>query len=303
MLPKQKEVEIPLLEVLAELGGEGEPKKIYPLVTRQFPGLTKEDLTETVKSGPNRWINIIQWVRNTLINKGELDGSFHGIWKITEKGRRRLGESDVTASPEESDSYANRQELFRHRIRESSTVVSSIKENITTQEQILLPKELLELYEEYERKFCEGLLKNLQSLNPYNFEHFAKKLLMAYGFEKMEVTQVSRDGGIDGFGKLKVGLTYLDVAFQCKKWQGNIGRPEIQKFRGACGGDYQQGIFLTTSDFSAEAREESNRKSVVPIILINGEAIVNLMIEKGFGVERISLYKYIMKSEDYTSER
>ena len=60
MLPKQREVEAPLLEVLVELGGQGEPKEIYPLVTKKFPQLREEDLVETIISGGNKWNNRIQ---------------------------------------------------------------------------------------------------------------------------------------------------------------------------------------------------------------------------------------------------
>ncbi len=60
MLPTQKKMEIPLLEVLVELGGEGRPKNLYPLVTEKFPQLHEEDLVETLPSGTNKWTNRIQ---------------------------------------------------------------------------------------------------------------------------------------------------------------------------------------------------------------------------------------------------
>lgn len=42
MLPKQQEIEVPLLEVLVDLGGQGQPKDIYPLVTQKFPQIREE---------------------------------------------------------------------------------------------------------------------------------------------------------------------------------------------------------------------------------------------------------------------
>ena len=78
MLPKQKDVDVPLLEVLVELGGQGKPKEIYPLVTKKFPDITEEDLRETISSGGNRWKNRIQWVRQRLIVKGEMHGPSQG---------------------------------------------------------------------------------------------------------------------------------------------------------------------------------------------------------------------------------
>ena len=67
MLPKQKEVEVPLLEVLIELGGQGRPREVYPLVTRRFPEIREEDLLERTPSGINRWTNRIQWARQNLV--------------------------------------------------------------------------------------------------------------------------------------------------------------------------------------------------------------------------------------------
>lgn len=139
----------------------------------------------------------------------------------------------------------------------------------------------------------ERILRDLKKLPPATFERFAKRLLEVYGFERMKVTSVTKDGGIDGYGQLKVGLAFMNVAFQCKRWtQSNVGRPEIDKFRGAIQGGYEQGIFFTTAGFAQGAKDVSIRAGAVPVILIDGPSIVELMIEKGFGVEQESLPVY-----------
>ena len=73
---------------------------------------------------------------------------------------------------------------------------------------------------------------------------------MAYGFVDVTVTSVTKDGGIDGHGRLTLGLATMGAAFQCKRWQGNVGRPEVDKFRGAIQGEFEQGVFFATSDFT-----------------------------------------------------
>lgn len=93
----------------------------------------------------------------------------------------------------------------------------------------------------------------------------------------------------------------MNVAFQCKRWQANVPRPEVDKFRGAIQGEYEQGIFFATSDFSAGAREASIKKGAAPIILLNGESILDLMIEKGLGVARTPLYLFEERPEDLVS--
>jgi restriction system protein len=102
----------------------------------------------------------------------------------------------------------------------------------------------------------------------------------------VRVTGKVGDGGIDGHGKLRVGLATMDVAFQCKRWQGQVGRPVIDQFRGAIQGKFEQGVLFTPSDFSEPARGASLQKGAVLIVLINGDAIVQLMIDKDIGVKR-----------------
>lgn len=131
-------------------------------------------------------------------------------------------------------------------------------------------------------------------MNPYDFELFCKNLLEKYGFHNLVVTQKSRDGGIDGHGRLKIGLAYMNVAFQCKRWGSNkISRKEIDAFRGAVQGEYEQGLFFTTSSFSKEAEESSIKRGAVPIVLIDGDMIVDFMIDKHFGIEYEELPIYI----------
>src|SRR5262245_30366908 len=91
MMPKQSEIEIPLLKVIAGLeGGQGRPRDIYPLLEKWFPNLTKQHLEERLESGTPKWTNRVQWVRQALLTNGELASPQYGIWAITEKGRARL---------------------------------------------------------------------------------------------------------------------------------------------------------------------------------------------------------------------
>lgn len=166
-----------------------------------------------------------------------------------------------------------------------STSISSINSQIK------------DLYHSYHEALKFKILNGLKGLTPVAFEMFARNLLDVYGFHDLKVTQVSNDGGIDGYGKLKVGLAEMNIAFQCKKWNSNsIHRPEIDKFRGAIQGEFEQGIFFTTAGFASGAKEVSFKKGAVPIILIDGEGIVDLMIQKEFGVqkENLPVYSYAL---------
>ena len=100
--PKQSEIELPLLKTLQELGGKAEPKALYPKLAEMFPQLTEEDLSARMPSSPSifRWHNIVQWSRQKLVEKGEIDGSTRGVWKLTPRGRARATGATANSSEE-----------------------------------------------------------------------------------------------------------------------------------------------------------------------------------------------------------
>jgi restriction system protein len=263
MMPKQSEMEIPLLQCLVEMGGKAKPAEIYKRIPKFFPNLTEADLSEPLSSGGSKWTNRIQWVRQRLVSRGELANSERGVWAVTDKGRERL--NSASGRPVSAPGQSWRE------LRDFAQIEAINFE---------------ELAEDYAEAFKEKVIQKLLDLSPAQFERFAGVLLSAYGFVEVKVKGRAGDGGVDGNGKLRVGLANMDVAFQCKRWQGQVGRPEIDKFRGAIQGKYEQGIFFTTSDFSEQARDASIQKGAVTIVLVNGDAIVQLMIDKGIGVKR-----------------
>lgn len=279
MMPKNSEIQIPLLKCLEELGGRARPPEIYAHIKKFFPNLTEADIAEPLPSGGNKWTNRIQWVRQALVISGEMASPAHGVWSITERGRQRL--ANERSGPSVLGGAAEAPGTPVKAPPGPSVAGPSTSTNLE------------ELADEYFLAFKEKILQKLQDLVPSQFERFSGALLSAFGFNEIKITGKSHDGGLDGHGKLKVGLASMNVAFQCKRWQGRVGRPEIDEFRGAIQGEFEQGIFFTTSGFTSEAQETSIRKGAAPIVLLDGDAIVRLMVEKGLGVQRrpIEIYE------------
>ena len=174
------------------------------------------------------------------------------------------------------------------------TIQNKEKKSSRTEEDSDCLKQVRTLYNSYIKDFKSNILVQLKKMNAYDFEIFCMQLLKVYGFSNVSVTQKSRDGGIDGYGRLKVGLAHMKVAFQCKRWgNASVSRKEIDAFRGAIQGEYEQGLFFTTSSFTKEAMKFSIKQGAVPIILIDGSMIVDFMIEKQFGVEHDDLPIYL----------
>ena len=155
-------------------------------------------------------------------------------------------------------------------------------------------EELKSIHVKHEAAFKLSILQQLKEMEPETFEKFSRSLLETYGFTDVKVTQPSKDGGIDGYGKLEIGVNYLNVAFQCKRWKNkNVSRLEIDRFRGTSQGKYELGIIFTTSNFSREATNAMTQSGAVPIALIDGLALIDIMIEKRFGVDYETMPVYI----------
>lgn len=119
----------------------------------------------------------------------------------------------------------------------------------------------------------------LSAMDPAQFEAVVGQLLVALGFEEVVVTAKSGDGGIDVRGTLVVGdVIRTRMAVQVKRWKNNIQAPTVQQVRGSLG-THEQGLIITTGDFSAGAREEAQRPNAVPVALMHGTQLVNLLVE------------------------
>ncbi len=254
--PKQSEIELPLLKLLHELGGKAQPKELYPKIAELFPQLTEEDLTARLPSSPStfRWQNLVQWSRQKLVEKGEIDPSTRGIWKLTPRGRARATGAAANAT-----------------------------------EELLLANQatLKDLVYENEAEVKRRIISELQSLGATEFEQFCVSLLGPLGYQQLQVTNRGADRGIDGHGLFRQGVVSIRSAFQAKRWRQNpVSRPEIDKFRGAIQGEYDHGVFLTTGRFTSDAEAASIRRGAISLLLLDGEAIAESMIRNGIGVVR-----------------
>jgi restriction system protein len=147
------------------------------------------------------------------------------------------------------------------------------------------------------------LVAELRDLTPRAFEHFCKEFLAHLGYRNVEVTRESQDGGIDGHGDFRQGAISIRSAFQAKRWTDNpVGRPDIDRFRGAIPGEYDHGVFLTTSRFSKDAMGASFKKGAITILLLDGPAIADLLVERGLGVRKLPLYLFDIDEEFFDLE-
>lgn len=161
--------------------------------------------------------------------------------------------------------------------------------------------------EHTKREAVEKLaVHTIKTCSPAFFEQLVVDVLvrMGYGGTRKDAGKAvgkSGDGGIDGIIKedrLGLGAIYI----QAKRWDGTVGRPEVQKFAGALmGHGARKGVFITTSNFSKDAVEyvsNIDRK----IVLIDGETLATLMIDHNVGVSTVVSYEIKKVDLDYFSE-
>ncbi len=166
------------------------------------------------------------------------------------------------------------------------------------------PEELLEsIISEINDNLAREILDIVKNCSPVFFERLVVALLvkMGYGGTLADAARVigrSGDGGIDGIiDEDRLGLDAIYI--QAKRWEGIVGRPEIQKFVGALQGQRaHKGVFITTSDFTKEAQEYVKNISN-KVVLMNGFALARLMIENNVGVSVAVTYEVKKIDSDY----
>lgn len=140
----------------------------------------------------------------------------------------------------------------------------------------------------HNREIKKKLLAQVKELTPQQFEELVGQLLAEMGFECIEVTKYGGDGGIDVRGTLLINnVIRIKMAVQAKKWKNNIQSPIVQQVRGSLGA-HEQGLIITTSDFSPGAVKEANQSDKIPVGLMNGEQLVTLLMEYNIGVRRMT---------------
>jgi hypothetical protein len=143
--------------------------------------------------------------------------------------------------------------------------------------------------EEANRLTKEKLKTLLYKMPPIAFEQLIGNLLSEAGYEDVEVTARSNDGGIDVRARLTAGgIADVNAAIQVKRYKANIQAPVVRELRGSLDPD-EIGVVITTSDFSSGAKEESRKTGRTPIKLINGHDLVELLVQQSVGVVRRQL--------------
>lgn len=143
----------------------------------------------------------------------------------------------------------------------------------------LQKEEIKDLQQQFYEYFKDG----------YEFEEFLKEYLIKMGLDEVEVTQRSRDGGIDlkairkGVGDFsEVDITHYYIQAKRYALDNKIGVSPIRELKGTIPFGYK-GMLITTSDFVSGAEKVAIDDPSKPVVLINGNSLVTSCIDNEIG--------------------
>lgn len=255
----------PTLQALDDLGGSGSNEEIYNrvLLITQLP----TDVVDVMHNFTMTEIEYrLAWARTYLKNFGAIENSKHRVWSLTAKGAKMLKEKNIDAKEIS---------VFTTKKRGNTNIASED-----------------DLVKIESTNWREQITDILQHLDPYAFERLAQRLLRECGFSDVIVTKRSGDGGIDGTGKLRIqGIFSFNVAFQCKRYKGQVGAGAIRDFRGSLDTNIEKGVLITTGAFTKAAKEEASCPGKRLIDLMDGEELINKLAEYGIGLNEVKSYE------------
>ncbi len=260
----------PVVRALRELGGSGRIDEINDKVA-QLESFTDE---QQQFDGRNNGLEIpyrLSWARTFAKKRELLENVSRGVWALTKDGQE-VDKAEVERR-RVMDTRDNRK-----RTRTEAAAVSSVESGDGE------TVDVLDSDEGAEPTWQATALTALQAMAPDAFERLCQRLLRQAGFINVVVTGRTGDGGIDGVGTYRMSLVSFPVFFQCKRYIGSVGAPQVRDFRGAMIGRGEKGLLVTTGSFTSAARGEATRDGAPPLDLIDGEELVELLREHKLGI-------------------
>lgn len=264
--------------------------------------------SSSVKSGQIRIQNRAGWAMSSLVKARfiEKHPTEKYTYLITSKGLDYLNTHQGPITDQDLKNVEGYEEAWR-RASERKQEARQTQDDSSESNSDGTPEEVIDAaIDAVESNLQSELLEQLATVDPYRFEQVVIDLLFAMGYggsreEAAKVTKKSNDEGIDGIiNEDRLGLDVIYV--QAKRWQGNVGRKDIQSFVGALAGQQaNKGVFITTSDFSKSALGYANTVSQ-KVILINGARLADLMIEHDIGVAIVRTIALKRLDLDYFEE-
>lgn len=313
-IPDYETLMLPVLQLFAV--GKQNVAECLPNLREQFD-ISDEEAEEMLPSGRQTLLsNRAHWARTYLAKAGLLTSPKRNLHVITDLGRKVLAsnpdrlDNSVLSQFEEFTAWIDQSRAGdTEQPGEDSGAAKATPVDFTPIDERQTPEDAMEAASGLlDAALRDELLSLLHQMSPQRFEQVILDLLTAMGYGGGDAargltTKTTGDGGIDGI--IHEDALGLDAVYiQAKRYapDNRIGRPDIQRFIGSLTGEgATKGVFVTTSDFSKEAREYLYRVQH-RVVLINGQRLARLMIQHGVGVRVRQSYVIQSVDEDYFAD-
>lgn len=298
-VPDYETLMLPVLRLIAS--GAKNVADCLPSLKTEF-SISDEEARQLIPSGR---ITVLQsrahWARTYLAKAGLLQSPKRNFHVVTERGRQLLATDPQRIDNKLLDQFAG----FNEWRAAGPTSPRPAAEPATGDDSQTPEEAIASAHAILNAALRDELLGLLAEITPQQFERLILDLLAAMGYGGGDLanglmTKTTADGGIDGI--INEDALGLDAVYiQAKRYapDNKVSRPDIQRFVGSLTGEgATKGVFVTTSDFSREARDYLIRVQH-RIVLINGQMLARLMVEHGVGVRARSSYVIKGIDEDY----
>jgi restriction system protein len=301
-VPDFQSLMMPLLRI-AEDGQEHSLGEARDVLAAEFR-LSESDREEPLPSGRQpKFSNRVAWAKSYLQQAGLLLSPRRGHFQISDRGREVLRAAPARIDIKFLEQYPEFVE-FRTPKGDAAEIPAQAP---SAQPEPETPEEALDTaYLKLRIGLASELLSRVKAASPQLFERLVVELLlkMGYGGSRRDAGQAigrAGDEGIDGvISEDRLGLDVIYL--QAKRWEGTVGRPEIQRFVGALHGKRaKKGVFITTGTFSAEAAAYVDH--IDPkVVLIDGRRLAGLMMDFDLAVNTAATYTLKRLDSDYFDE-
>lgn len=268
----------------------------------RFLQLTPEEMQEKTNSKTPVYESRVGWAISWLNSISLVERVRRGVYRITSTGEEALAKytsrsefgdwvyQTAAAKKEVAEPEAN---TFNPAAPGDTSIIAK-----TNPEELIAIAEK-DLHENLASELMAAIMDIPGREGDTFFEQIVTDLLEKMGYGEGFVTPPSNDHGIDGIIKTDP-LGFDPIFIQAKRYSPNnfIGRPAIQGFAGALG-SIKRGAFITTSGFYPNAIEYAKHYPNADIILIDGEKLVNLMIDFNLGVSPVRAIEIKRIDTDY----
>jgi len=254
------------LQILKEKGGQAPGRDVVAEVEKRVP-LDEWARATYEKSGYVRWQSILHFFSIDCIKAGYLVKK-KGVWYLTPEGESALQLGDAGLLKAAVAAY--RKWKDENRPPEDAEDQDVSEEGQQSQEATI---------HEIEQLAIEGLNKEINQKNPYEFQELVAALLRGMGYYTPFVAPQGKDGGIDVIAyRDPLGTVSPRIKVQIKHRGAAASVQEVRQLMGLLQKDGDVGMFVSSSGFTPDAKSTA-RGSHVHVELIDLDRFIALWQE------------------------